>query len=67
MKFIVILMLLAIIYSLGSGLYYLNKDNRSSPQLAKALTWRIALSVALFLFLIVGAWQGWISPNQVQF
>ncbi len=66
MKAIVILMLLAIIYSLGSGLYYLNKDNQSSKQLVRALSWRIGLSVALFVFLIVGAWQGWISPNEVR-
>ena len=65
MKLIVLLMLGGIVYSLGSGLFYLNKDRQGSGRLAKALTWRIALSLALFAFLIVGAWQGWIVPHPI--
>ncbi|MEO0997090.1 MAG: twin transmembrane helix small protein [Pseudomonadota bacterium] len=65
MKVIVVLMLGAIVYSLGSGLWYLNKDRHGSGRLARALTWRIALSVALFVLLIVSAQQGWLQPHNI--
>ncbi|HZX22832.1 MAG TPA: twin transmembrane helix small protein [Woeseiaceae bacterium] len=63
MKLLVILILGGIIASLGSGLFYLVSDKDGSGRLAKALTWRIGLSVALFIFLIVAGLNGWIAPN----
>jgi len=63
MKLLVILILGGIIASLGSGLFYLVSDKDGSGRLVKALTWRIALSVALFIFLIVAGLNGWIAPN----
>ena len=62
MKATVLLILLAILISLGSGLYYLIKDREGSPRLMKALTIRVALSAVLILFLIVSYSMGWISP-----
>jgi len=64
MKLVMLLILGAIIYSLGSGLYYLNKD-KGSAKVARALAWRIALSIGLLAFLLIGAQMGWISPNSV--
>ncbi|WP_405235462.1 twin transmembrane helix small protein [Lentisalinibacter orientalis] len=63
MKLLVILILGGIIASLGSGLFYLVSDKDGSGRLVKALTWRIGLSVALFIFLIVAGLNGWIAPN----
>ena len=63
MKLLVILILGGIIASLGSGLFYLVSDRDGSGRLVKALTWRIGLSVALFIFLIVAGLNGWIAPN----
>jgi hypothetical protein len=65
MKLLVILILLAILGSLGSGLYYLTSDQNASGRLARALTWRIGLSLALFVFLIVAGLLGWITPARV--
>lgn len=62
MKAAVLLILLAILVSLGSGLYYLIKDREGSPRLMKALTIRVALSAALILFLVISYSMGWISP-----
>lgn len=62
-KLIVILVLIAILASLGSGLYFMMKDDGKSDRLVKALTWRIALSVSLFIFLMVGYYVGWFQPN----
>lgn len=63
MKLLVLLILGGIIASLGSGLFYLVSDRDGSGRLVKALTWRIGLSVALFIFLIVAGLNGWIAPN----
>ncbi len=66
MKTLVVLILIAIVYCLGSGLFFLNKDRQGSGRLVRALTWRIALSVGLFGFLILGAYLGWIQPHPLQ-
>ena len=63
MKLLVLLVLGGIIVSLGSGLYHLVSDKSASGGLVRALTWRIALSIALFVFLVVAGLNGWISPN----
>ena len=48
MKVIVLLLLAAIVVSLGSGLFFLTKDkgDNSSPRLLRALKIRVGLSVA---------------------
>lgn len=63
MKLLVLLILGGIIASLGSGLFYLVSDKNGSGGLVKALTWRIGLSVVLFVFLVVAGVNGWIAPN----
>jgi len=63
MKALVLLILLAILASLGSGLYYSIRDREGSPRLFKALVVRVALSAILILFLLVSYLLGWISPQ----
>lgn len=65
MRIVVLLVLAAIIVSLGSGLYYLTRDQMDSGRLLRALTWRIALSVLLFGGLIVAGFMGWITPGEL--
>lgn len=57
-KFAVILLLLGIIGSLFSGLYYLFRDQGSGPRTVKALTLRVGLSAALFILLMLGFYFG---------
>lgn len=59
----IVLALLAIIFSLGSGLYYLMTDKGHSNRTARALSWRIGLSMALFLLIVLGMATGVITPN----
>lgn len=61
-KIIIAIFLLIIFYCLGSALFYMlyNKDSKS---MAKALTWRVILSLTIFLLLILGFMMGWISPH----
>ncbi len=64
-KIIVVLFLLAIIGSLGSGLYYLVKDKGSSDRTVRALTVRISLSVLLFILLMLAYASGLLQPHGV--
>lgn len=63
MKAIILLILLIIVVSLGSALYYLLKDPNRSERTVKALTVRIALSIGLFLLLLLAYATGIIQPH----
>jgi hypothetical protein len=63
MRIIVILFIIVILGSLGSALYYLIKDRGTSERTAKALTIRIALSITLFLLLMLGFHFGLITTR----
>lgn len=64
-KAILVLLLVFIFFSLGSALYYLVRDRDNSERIVKALTWRIGLSVVLFIFLFIAFAMGWITPHQI--
>lgn len=63
MRWIVIALLLAILASLGSGLFTLIKDKSNSDRTARALTWRIGLSLLLFFLLLLIYRMGWVSGH----
>jgi len=66
LRLIVILVLFAIVASLGSALYHLATGRGDSSKMVRALTVRVALSVGLFLLLMI-AWRlGFIRPNGVR-
>jgi succinate dehydrogenase/fumarate reductase cytochrome b subunit len=62
---LVIGFLLVIVYNLGAGLYFMIVDKGGSDRMVKALTRRIALSVALFLLILVGIGTGFVQPHGV--
>ncbi len=64
-KVIIVIFLLLILYSLGSALYYLVFEKNNSTRVVKALTWRISLSLLLFILLFIAFWFNWITPHQV--
>lgn len=63
-KILIILFLLVILYSLGSSLIFLVRDHGEGDRMVKRLTWRIGLSLLLFLLLWVGYQMGWVKPNE---
>lgn len=63
MRIIVALAFVGILFSLGSALFYLMRDEGRSRRTVQALTVRIGLSVALFLFVLLAHWLGWIQAT----
>jgi hypothetical protein len=63
MRIIVILFFIIILASLGSALFYMVRDHGTTERTAKALTLRVALSVALFLLLMLGFHFGLITTR----
>jgi Protein of unknown function (DUF2909) len=61
-KLIVVLMLIAIVVSLGSALWQLARGTGDSGKMLRALTWRIGLSVALFILLFIAYYTGLLRP-----
>ncbi|NOS74668.1 MAG: twin transmembrane helix small protein [Methyloglobulus sp.] len=66
-KIILITVFLLIIFSLGSALYHLvkHKEDASSQRTAKALTFRIGISIVLFIFVIILVATGIIKPHGI--
>ena len=64
-KILIIGFLVAIVYNLGAGMYYMFTDKGGSDGMVKALTRRIGLSVFLIALLIIGIFSGIIQPHGV--
>jgi hypothetical protein len=64
-KIIVIAVMLIIIGALASSLVFLVSDKGKSKRTITALTWRISLSLLLFLFLLLAFKLHWITPHGV--
>lgn len=67
MKLFMVLALLAILVCLGTALYFMLRHGRDHKgqgrRMANALAWRVGLSIALFLCILL-AWQfGYIQPT----
>jgi hypothetical protein len=64
-KYLVIVILLLILISLGKALFHLSSSKPAdSGKMVKALAWRVGLSVFLFVLLLLAYTQGWIAPQQ---
>lgn len=62
-KIVIIIMLLLIVGSLFSALTFLYKDDGKGERTVRALTLRISLSIALFIFLMLGFYFGIIPAR----
>jgi len=58
-------MLIAIIASLGSAAVFMLRGRGDSRRMARALAWRVGLSVTLFVLLIAGYALGLFQPGQL--
>jgi cytochrome b561 len=62
-RWLIIATLLAIVFSLGTALYHLSRRTGDPDKMLRALTWRIGLSLGLFILLLIAGRAGWIVPN----
>jgi hypothetical protein len=58
MRYVVIALLVMIVASLGSALVFMMKGHHDPKRMARALTLRVGLSVALFVILMAGYYFG---------
>lgn len=69
MKIIVVLALVAILAALlyaGISMVRDGRDGRAkTPTMMRALAWRVGISVALFLGLLLSYKLGWIQPTGI--
>lgn len=69
MKSLMVLMFVAVLIALGSaGVFMLRRDKRgkgSEKHMARALAFRVGLSVALFVFILLSWYMGWVKPTGI--
>ena len=61
-KIVILSLLLVVLFSLGTALVAMARGDKSDKML-KALSWRIAISVGIFLLLLIGQATGLITPH----
>ena len=66
MKWIIPIVLLMIVGSLGTALYYMMKDRGNSSRMVHSLMLRIGLSLALFLGILLAYYFGLIQPTGIK-
>ena len=64
-KPLIVIVLIAIVISLGSALFHLASGKGDSSKMLRALTVRISLSVALFVVILVASRYGLIASHGV--
>ena len=61
-KIVILSLLFVVLISLGSALVAMAKGDKSDRML-RSLTWRIGLSVFIFILLLIGQATGLITPH----
>jgi hypothetical protein len=62
-KVLIIVVLGMIVASLGKAMFHLSSGPEDSAKTVQALTFRIGLSIALFVLLFIAWYAGGISPH----
>jgi len=63
MRIVIVVLLLAVVASLFSGLFFVYKDKGNSNRAVISLTIRIGLSLLVFAILMVSYKMGWIGDR----
>lgn len=64
-KVLVLVLLAASVVALFRALSAMMRGEGGEGKTVKALAWRIGLSVAIFLFLLLSMYMGWVKPHGV--
>jgi branched-subunit amino acid transport protein AzlD len=63
LKILIVALLMAVIVSLFSGLFFLIRDGGQTNRVINSLALRVALSVLLLLVILLSLWQGGLTLN----
>ncbi|MBW7471815.1 twin transmembrane helix small protein [Marinobacter sp. M216] len=63
LKAVIVVLMLAVIVSLFSGLFFLIKDGGKTNRVVNSLAVRVTLSVLLLAVILVALWQGALTLN----
>ncbi len=68
MKLLMIALMLAVLAALGAAGFAMlrqrkHDDDPEGRRMARALAWRVGLSVTLFLLILLGWGMGWVRPS----
>ena len=64
-QLLIIAILGVIVFSLGSAMVYRVREPHGSKKTVRALTWRIGLSIGLFVLLMLGFVTGVLEPHGI--
>lgn len=63
LKILIVVLMLAVLVSLFSGLFFLIRDGGKTNRVLNSLALRVALSVALLAVILLSLWQGGLTLN----
>jgi len=63
LKILIVVLMLAVLVSLFSGLFFLIKDGGKTNRVLNSLALRVALSIALLAVILIALWQGGLTLN----
>lgn len=63
LKFAIVILLLAVLASLFSGLFFLIRDGGKTRHVVNSLAIRVALSVLLLALVLISLWTGSLTLN----
>jgi branched-subunit amino acid transport protein AzlD len=63
LKIAIVILLLAVIVSLFSGLFFLIRDRGKTHRVVNSLAVRVSLSVLLLVVVLIALWTGNLSLN----
>jgi ABC-type dipeptide/oligopeptide/nickel transport system permease component len=63
LKILIVVLMLAVLVSLFSGLFFLIRDGGKTNRVLNSLALRVALSVLLLAVILIAVWQGGLTLN----
>ena len=63
LKAVIVILMLAVVVSLFSGLFFLIRDGGKTRRVVNSLAVRVALSILLLTVILIALWQGGLTLN----
>ncbi|QSP95622.1 twin transmembrane helix small protein [Marinobacter salinisoli] len=63
LKAVIVVLMLAVVVSLFSGLFFLIKDEGKTNRVVNSLALRVTLSILLLAIILIALWQGSLTLN----